>query len=279
MPTPESSLEALASRVAKLEAQNRRLKKMGTALLIVASAVIAVGQAPAKKVIEANEFVLRDTSGLARARLSMKATDRPTLSFYKNKTTITASLAAGDEPFLTLQRAGTNEQVQLAANKVFVGLGIYGKEIRAGLSVQKDTPALDLFDEKGKPQMSLSAPSDGAYFNMLDMNGRQQISVSASPIGPSFDMHAPYSKAGFTLWVAKSEAGPDFSMYDSNGNLSVDLVTPEGQPSLKIQDREGFSATFGSVDLLVPSTGRKESTSAATLTLFGKDKKVIWSAP
>ena len=38
MPTPESSLEALASRVAMLEAQNRRLKKAGIALLIVASA-------------------------------------------------------------------------------------------------------------------------------------------------------------------------------------------------------------------------------------------------
>jgi hypothetical protein len=110
-----------------------------------------MGQTPARKVIEANEFVLRDASGQARARLSMEATDRPTLSFYKDKTTITASRAAGDEPFLTLQRAGTNEQVQLGANKTFVGLGIYEKEIRAGLSVQKGAPGLDLFNENAPP--------------------------------------------------------------------------------------------------------------------------------
>jgi hypothetical protein len=91
----------------------------------------------------------------------MEATDRPTLSFYKDKTTITASLAAGDEPFLTLQRAGTNEQVQLAANKAFVGLGIYEKEIRAGLTVQKGAPGLALFNENGTPLVSLSAPADG----------------------------------------------------------------------------------------------------------------------
>jgi hypothetical protein len=45
-----------------------------------------MGQAPARKVIEANEFVLRDASGQKRARLSMEATERPTLSFYKDKT-------------------------------------------------------------------------------------------------------------------------------------------------------------------------------------------------
>jgi hypothetical protein len=66
MQIPESTLEALADRVAKLEAQNRRLKK------VVAAAIIAMGQAPEKKVIEANEFVLQDASGKMRARLSLE---------------------------------------------------------------------------------------------------------------------------------------------------------------------------------------------------------------
>jgi len=61
--TPESSLEALANQVAKLEAQNHCLKKAGMASFVVAVAIIAMGQAPAKKVIEANEFVLQNASG------------------------------------------------------------------------------------------------------------------------------------------------------------------------------------------------------------------------
>jgi hypothetical protein len=56
----ESSVEALANRVAKLEAQNCRLKKAGIASFIVAAAIIVMGQAPTKKVIEANEFVMQD---------------------------------------------------------------------------------------------------------------------------------------------------------------------------------------------------------------------------
>jgi hypothetical protein len=275
----ESSLEALATRVAKLEAQNRRLKKLGSISRAVAAAVVAMGQAPARKVIEANEFVLRDASGMARARLSMETTDRPTLSFYKDKSILTASLAGGDEPFLTMKSAGTAEQVMLGASKVFLGLGLYEKEIRAGLSVQNGTPALDLFSENGKPQVAVSAPSDGPALNMLDVKGKQQVSLNVTKIGPTFDMHDPDSKAGFTLWVASSGGGPDFSMYDSAGKLCVDLVTPQGEPSLKLEDKEGFSAILGSTDLLAPTTGRKDSTSAASITLFGKDKKVLWSAP
>ena len=44
MPTPESSLESLAIRVAKLEAQNRRLKKAVIAALFIAMAVLTMGR-------------------------------------------------------------------------------------------------------------------------------------------------------------------------------------------------------------------------------------------
>jgi hypothetical protein len=69
MQTPESSLETLANRVTKLEAQNRRLKKAGIASLVVFAAIIAMGQMPAKKVIEANGFVLTDRNGRRLAEL------------------------------------------------------------------------------------------------------------------------------------------------------------------------------------------------------------------
>jgi hypothetical protein len=257
MQTPESSLEALAKRVAKLEAQNRRLKKAGIASFIVASAVIAMGQAPAKKVIEANEFVLQDASGKARARLSMETTDKPALTFLRDQTTPTASLTGGDEPFLTLNRAGTAEQVQLGANKEFVGLAIYEKEIRAGLSMQKGATALDLFDASGQPKVTLNFSSLGSGFTMFD----------------------PHDKASLSMSVSPAVGGPVFSMFDSTGGSRVTLVTPDGEPSLKLEDKEGFAATLGQADLLVPGTGRKENTSAASIVLFGKDKKVLWSAP
>ncbi len=95
-----------------------------------------MGQARTNRVLEANELIIKDNSGEVRARLSVDATNGPTLNFFREKNFISASLAGGDEPFLTLNRPGTNEQVVLGVNRSFYGLGVYEKEIRAGLSVQ-----------------------------------------------------------------------------------------------------------------------------------------------
>jgi len=46
-----------------------------------------------------------------------------------------------------------------------------------------------------------------------------------------------------------------------------------------IEDSDGFSAVLGKTDLVTIRTGEKHTTSAASLTLFGKENKVIWSAP
>lgn len=52
-----------------------------------------------------------------------------------------------------------------------------------------------------------------------------------------------------------------------------------GGPSLELEDNEGFSTILGRSDLVENRTGRKERTPAASLVLFDKDKKVLWSAP
>jgi len=56
MPTPESSQESLAIRVAKLEAQNRRLKKARIAALFIAMAVLTMGQAKPDRTIDVDSI-------------------------------------------------------------------------------------------------------------------------------------------------------------------------------------------------------------------------------
>jgi hypothetical protein len=81
MQTTESTPEALAHRVAKLEEQNQRLKKAGIAWM-VAAAFIVMGQAQTNRTLEANEFVLKDETGKARAKLHMERGRDPSLSLY-----------------------------------------------------------------------------------------------------------------------------------------------------------------------------------------------------
>ncbi len=190
----ESSIEALANRVAKLEVQNRRLKKAGIASFIVAAAVIAMGQAQTSKVIEANAFHLKDASGKVRVRLDMEASDRPTLTFLTATNSITVGLGGGDEPFLALTRPGTDEQISLMANSAFYGLTLYDKTTaRASLSVEKGLPALDLADQSGIPQATIEARPNGSMFFLKNPAGKESsmLWTDSSHGGSSFDMHAP----------------------------------------------------------------------------------------
>lgn len=63
--------EDLRRRIFKLEKQNRRFKQLGVGILAIATVILVMGQAPSKKMVEANEFVLRDDDGNIRARLFM----------------------------------------------------------------------------------------------------------------------------------------------------------------------------------------------------------------
>jgi hypothetical protein len=71
MNSQETALEEVRERLIKLERQNRRLKQTGAAALIVAASLFPMGQASRTKTVEANEFVLRDSGGNVRARLSV----------------------------------------------------------------------------------------------------------------------------------------------------------------------------------------------------------------
>jgi hypothetical protein len=65
--------EDLERKLLSIEEQNRRLKQLGAALLVLVTSLIVMGQAPSKKTVEANEFILRDDGGNIRARLFVTA--------------------------------------------------------------------------------------------------------------------------------------------------------------------------------------------------------------
>ena len=70
MSSPTPDWTAVVARLEKLERQNRRMKQAGAVALILAAAVLLMGQAPATRTVEANEFVLKDSSGTVRGRFS-----------------------------------------------------------------------------------------------------------------------------------------------------------------------------------------------------------------
>lgn len=185
METGTPDLKSLSSRITRLETQNRRLKFGAAALGIFVSALIVMGQAQTYHTLRADEFVLQDETGNARARLSMEAGNRPTLAFLDAHGSILVSLAGGEEPSLTLNRSGSNEQVQLAANKYSYGLALYDAQShRAGLFVQHGVSGLDLSDQDGKERVAMQVNPSGPAFNLRDSDGKGGIFLKvASPGG------------------------------------------------------------------------------------------------
>lgn len=141
----------------------------------------------------------------------------------------------------------------------------------AELSFNKDgQPTLILYGQDGnRPATALLTPDElglkrtdsgstslyeGGLF-MFDAKGDQIIGIG-SALGAQPAIH---------LW------GSD--------RREVWLSAEESGPIIGIRDDDGFNAALGSAALVTRVTGEKRKTSAASLTLFGKDGNVLWSAP
>lgn len=73
----DQALEVLKSRLTRLEAENRRFKRIGAASIFGVIAMAVMGQAanPASKVVEAEKFVVRDAKGVVRVVLGPENPD------------------------------------------------------------------------------------------------------------------------------------------------------------------------------------------------------------
>ena len=131
------------------------------------------------------------------------------------------------------------------------------KNIRASLFTGADgSTKFVLSDAKGKFQTVLSAGGDQLGLNISDISSSGKGKFSTLTTG----------SVGLTLM------GPA-------GSFGVSLYENGGGPSLFIEDKDGYSSVIGRTEMVSPNTGRKTGTPAAAITLFGKDKKVLWSAP
>jgi hypothetical protein len=256
MQTPEYTIEALANRVAKLEAQSRRLKKMGIASLVAAAVVIAMGQAPIKKVIEANEFVLQDSSGKARAKLLIDSSGTPSLEFDDLGGKVSAQYRSGD-------------------------LMITGEE--GGSRLTKDhfmiaTPEGHIDFETKPLRLKITNTSNKGF-------GYASLGIGSSMkhegvLGPALVLFGNKGQGFAQLDTADGPARLHFEpgMWDgkvlSGGFVDI---TSDG-PLIQLSDQQGLTTGIGQFGLEDKQTGKIIKTGAASIVLAGKDK-VLWSAP
>lgn len=199
-------------RLEKLERDNRMLKYLGLAALVIVAVLGAIAATrPFPTVIKANAFEVTNSMGRVRVSLSPDA-----LRFFDEKAVPRAAFGIhSGEPLLLLEgKAGT------------VGLDTFS---RFG------TPGIWLLDRNGKLRAAMQLVGKGAVISLHDVDGKGHVTLDEFPSGPL----------------------------------------------ISLADAQGFGMDLGSTSIGTPATGASENTSAASIVMFGNDKKhhVIWRAP
>jgi hypothetical protein len=119
----------------------------------------------------------------------------------------------------------------------------------------------------------------GPSFRLLDQNGSALVTLSlndAAPGGPFVLLSDPQHHAGLSMSVLEG-AGSQLSLTGENAGAQAHIgVTVDGT-NLELSDRDGFSASIGN-GTQPTRGGQIKKTSAASIALFNKDRKVLWSA-
>jgi hypothetical protein len=151
-----------------------------------------------------------------------------------------------------------------------------GQEL-AHLGMGKRGPELALYNSDGEPQVLLEAGPRPTL--TLYGAGHVSAALSVKELGPSLTLAGADGKASAELSIESSN--PSLNLFDAVGNLAVWLTVQDSNPLLSLKDPNGYDTDIGSTQLITLPTGEIQQTSAASIVMFGKDKKhpVIWEAP
>jgi hypothetical protein len=197
---------------------------------------------------------------------------------YRNlkRTMLSALLAA--TAFLVMGQVPSNRTIAAEKFELKDGNG----KTRAMLSIVDGNSALTLYGPQGSKQV-------GAF-----------VEIGAGPTGPFFSLVDSNGKSRAELDLGNGSTPPGLTLFDEHGTSVLSLVggeagelrlgraggedhfwagvAPGVGPYLSLSDNEGFLTAIGNTDLVNTRTGRTRRTSAASVVLFGKDKRVLWAA-
>jgi len=264
----DHSLSIVAQQLNLLEREHRHLKQVGALVLIGLATVTLMGRATSSrvpKVVEAEKFVLRDTTGKERATLEVQPYGSAALAFAdgNGRRQAIMEVSANGEGSLWLSGEDGKSVATLEVIAGLPQLTLRGKDghVRAalGLLLGVGQPILQLNDENGGHGADLGLSLDGSRFLAF------------------------YDESGHVRSVLRvfSKGGSALALIDKKGGARAWLtLASDGSPSLILQDENGKErAVLGHTALETTRTGTVEQRPASSLVLFDKDGKVLWGAP
>ena len=130
-------------------------------------------------------------------------------------------------------------------------------------------------DQNGSGTVRITADEDGPAVILARKRQQVQMVVQTEPRLMMYT--GDRSRAWFGLYDGAASVGLAGAKKDGSGiHVSADAG---GSGAVSITDADGYSAVLGKSELVTSATGSRTARSAASLVMFGKDNRVIWSAP
>jgi hypothetical protein len=126
--------------------------------------------------------------------------------------------------------------------------------MRAGLTVTKDGPKLNFFDENEKNRAILAALKDGPGLSLCDVNEKSITSL------------------------VLTKDGPMLGLSDESGRPRAFLKVVKEGPALGLFDNQRCRVNLGVGRITTPD-GKTVEYPESSLLLFNPDGKVRWQAP
>ena len=262
--TDTQNIQTIVHRVETLERQNRRIRLVGVLALAACVAAAIVGQVQPKpsppRVIEAEQFILRDKDGKARGRLSFNEFFGANLYLTSGANTVML-WASESSSYLHLESGFT---ASLSASEESVEFKMNDNPDttaqRRRLTELKAVPKWeDLIKTPRPPRVQLWADgSEASGLTLADKRGTSKVSLGTEADGMA-----------------------SVGISDMDGQIRGLLgVGADGRPSVELWDKDGERrAALGTTGLKVEKTGEERTLAESSLVLFDKDGRVIFKAP
>lgn len=262
--TPQTQdWQTVVGRLERVERENRRLKRVGVAVLAGIAAVVLMGQAvPGRRDLEAQSFTLLDSTGHLQARLGMLAGGAALQLFDQNGQGRAAlSVRPDGTPLLSLAD----------------GTGKGGATLAVG--ADRET-ALLLRDPDGKVRATLGLGPHGVGLVFTDRQGVSRVGIDVP--GDDAARLVLQDGAGMTrAALAIDKAGaPTLRVLDQAGQPRAVLASTDLGPTLTLYDPNGAPrALVGPVQLKDSRGAAVVRRATSSVVLFDQDGKVLWQAP
>ncbi len=137
-----------------------------------------------------------------------------------------------------------------------------------------------LKDSNGKVRAELSMSGTGPSFKLRDQSGTALVTLALNddkPAGPFLLLSDPEHKAGLSISILEG-AGSQLTLTGERADVQAHIgVAPDGT-SMTLSDQDGFTTSIGN-GIQPTKGGQVKKTSAASITLMNKDRKVLWTTP